>query len=138
MIHINLNMIFYTHVKHRPTKTVYINYYLKNKIKIIIQTQNQGGSDNGREEKKKKKGEKAAAFVNDVYERFQWKEQTGCGNRVRGCLRQSPVQAADGPAHPIWSRSNSDPVCIAGALLERTVVMQLGNWSSALHQFTPG
>ena len=25
---------------------------------------------------------------------------------------------------------------IAGALLERIVVMQLGNWSSALHQFT--
>ena len=34
MIHINLNMIFYTHVGHRPTKTVYkkqvyINYYKK-------------------------------------------------------------------------------------------------------------
>ena len=24
MIHINLNMIFYTHVKHSPTKTIYI------------------------------------------------------------------------------------------------------------------
>ena len=23
MIHINLNMIFYTHVKHSPTKTIY-------------------------------------------------------------------------------------------------------------------
>ena len=56
------------------------------------------------------RGENAAAFVNDVYERFQWKEQTGCGNRFRGCLRQSPVQAADGPAHPIWSQSNTDPV----------------------------
>ena len=33
MIHINLNMIFYTHVKHSPTKTIYIKYYLK--IKII-------------------------------------------------------------------------------------------------------
>ena len=32
MIHINLNMIFYTHVKHSPTKTIYIKYYLK-KIK---------------------------------------------------------------------------------------------------------
>ena len=31
MIHINLNMIFYTHVKHSPTKTIYIKYYLKNK-----------------------------------------------------------------------------------------------------------
>ena len=27
MIHINLNMIFYTHVEHNPTKTVYIKYY---------------------------------------------------------------------------------------------------------------
>ena len=26
MIHINLN-IFYTHVEHSPTKTIYINYY---------------------------------------------------------------------------------------------------------------
>ena len=32
MIHINLNiMIFYTHVKHSPTKIIYIKYYLKNK-----------------------------------------------------------------------------------------------------------
>ena len=29
MIHINLNMIFYTHVKHSPTKTIYIKCYLK-------------------------------------------------------------------------------------------------------------
>ena len=29
MIHINLNMIFYTRVKYSPTKTIYINYYLK-------------------------------------------------------------------------------------------------------------
>ena len=27
MIHIKLNMIFYTHVEHSPTKTVYIKYY---------------------------------------------------------------------------------------------------------------
>ena len=31
MIHINLNMIFYTHVKHSPTKTIYIKYYIKKK-----------------------------------------------------------------------------------------------------------
>ena len=31
MIHINLNMIFYTHVEHSPTKTIYIKYYTKNK-----------------------------------------------------------------------------------------------------------
>ena len=29
MIHINLNMIFYTHVEHSPTKTIYIKYYTK-------------------------------------------------------------------------------------------------------------
>ena len=29
-IHINLNMIFCTHVEHSPTKTIYIKYY-KNK-----------------------------------------------------------------------------------------------------------
>ena len=29
MIHINLNMICYTHVKHSPTKTIYIKYYFK-------------------------------------------------------------------------------------------------------------
>ena len=34
MIHINLNMIFYTHVKHSPTKTIYIKYYLKINKKI--------------------------------------------------------------------------------------------------------
>ena len=27
MIHINLTMIFYTHVEHSPTKTIYIKYY---------------------------------------------------------------------------------------------------------------
>ena len=29
MIHINLNMIFYTHVEHNPTKTICIQYYTK-------------------------------------------------------------------------------------------------------------
>ena len=29
MIHINLNMIFYTHVEHSPTKTIYVKYYMK-------------------------------------------------------------------------------------------------------------
>ena len=29
MIHINLNMIFYTHVEHSPTRTVYIKYYME-------------------------------------------------------------------------------------------------------------
>ena len=31
MIHINLNMIFYTHVEHSPTKTIYTKYYTKKK-----------------------------------------------------------------------------------------------------------
>ena len=26
MIHINLGMIFYTHIEHSPTKTIYIKY----------------------------------------------------------------------------------------------------------------
>ena len=30
IIHFNLNMIFYTHVEHSPTKTIYIKYYFKN------------------------------------------------------------------------------------------------------------
>ena len=29
MIHINLNMIFYTHVEHSPTKTIFIRYYVE-------------------------------------------------------------------------------------------------------------
>ena len=29
MIHVNLNMIFYTHVEHSPTKTIYIRYYME-------------------------------------------------------------------------------------------------------------
>ena len=33
MIHIKLNTIFYTHVEHSPTKTVYIKYYMEKKKK---------------------------------------------------------------------------------------------------------
>ena len=29
MIHININMIFYTHVEYSPTKTIYIKYYME-------------------------------------------------------------------------------------------------------------
>ena len=29
LIHINLNMIFYTHVEHSPIKTIYIRYIWK-------------------------------------------------------------------------------------------------------------
>ena len=35
MIRININMIFYTQVKHSPTKTIYIKYYLKKKKKCL-------------------------------------------------------------------------------------------------------
>ena len=35
MIHINLNMIFYTHVEHSPTKTIYIKYYKKQKTNAL-------------------------------------------------------------------------------------------------------
>ena len=33
MIHVNLNMIFSTHVEHSPTKTIYIKYYTKTHYK---------------------------------------------------------------------------------------------------------
>ena len=33
VIYINLNMIFYTHVEHSPTKTIYIKYYFKKEKK---------------------------------------------------------------------------------------------------------
>ena len=29
MIHINLNMIFYSSVEHSPTKTIYVKYYME-------------------------------------------------------------------------------------------------------------
>ena len=35
---------------------------------------------------------------------------SGCGNRSRGCLQQSPVQAVDGYAHAVWGLPNTDPV----------------------------
>ena len=38
MIHINLNIIFYTHVQHSPTKTIYIKYYKKQTNKNALHT----------------------------------------------------------------------------------------------------
>ena len=38
MIHINLNMVFYTHVEHSPTKTIYIKYYTQQTTKNALQT----------------------------------------------------------------------------------------------------
>ena len=37
-------------------------------------------------------------------------KNSGCSNQSRGCLQQSPVQAANGPAHSVWSQPNTDPV----------------------------
>ena len=39
MIYINLNMIFYTHVEHSPTKTIYIKYFKIEKKKKALETQ---------------------------------------------------------------------------------------------------
>ena len=33
IIHINLNMILYTHAEHSPTKTIYIKYHTKRNTK---------------------------------------------------------------------------------------------------------
>ena len=33
IIHVNLNMIFYTYIEHNPSKHFYIKYYTKNKTK---------------------------------------------------------------------------------------------------------
>ena len=38
MIHINLNMIFYTHVEHSPTKTIYIKYNTENQTNTPLHT----------------------------------------------------------------------------------------------------
>ena len=38
MIHLNLNMIFYTHVEHSPAKTICIKYYTKTNKKCTTNT----------------------------------------------------------------------------------------------------
>ena len=40
LIHINLNMIFYTHVERSSTKTIYIKYYIKQMKKYQNKTKN--------------------------------------------------------------------------------------------------
>ena len=81
--------------------------------------------------------ENAAAFASDVYEGFQSKEQTvavaididDAYNRVQfKLLMDLLMQSEISITLTRW---------IAGALLERTVVMQLGNWGSALYQLSP-
>ena len=41
MIHINLNMIFCTHVEHNPTKTAYIKYYSEEQTHALHTTHRQ-------------------------------------------------------------------------------------------------
>ena len=49
MIHINLNMIFYTHVEHSATKTIYIKYYTEKQTKALhTHTQTHTHNDCGR------------------------------------------------------------------------------------------
>ena len=82
--------------------------------------------------------ENAAAFPYDVYEGFHRKEQTlavaidleDAYNRVQFRLPMDLlVQYGVSLTLTRW---------IAGALLERTVVVQLESWSSATHQLTMG
>ena len=36
VIHINLNMIFYTYVEHSPTKIIYIKYYTEKQTEFFF------------------------------------------------------------------------------------------------------
>ena len=82
-------------------------------------------------------GENAAAFTYDVYKGFQRKEQTvavaidlkDAHNRVQFKLLMNRLIQYGNLTLNQW---------VAGALMVRTVVMQLGNWSSAPHQLTMG
>ena len=47
VMHINLNMIFYTHVEHSPNKTIYIKSYTKNKNKTHMHTHTQWLAETG-------------------------------------------------------------------------------------------
>ena len=82
--------------------------------------------------------ENAAAFPYDVYVGFQRKEQTvavaidlkDAYNKVKfKLLMDLLIEYGVSLTLTRWA---------AGALLERTVVMQLVNWSSAPHQLTMG
>ena len=82
--------------------------------------------------------ENGAAFACDVYKGFQRKEQTvavvisleDAYNRVQfKLLMNLLIQYGVSLTLSRW---------IAGALLERTIVIQPGNWSSAPHQITMG
>ena len=55
MIQIKLNMIFYTHEEHSPTKTIYIKYYIQ-------QQQNYPKKRRKKKKKKTKKKEKETHY----------------------------------------------------------------------------
>ena len=82
-------------------------------------------------------GENAAAFTYDVYKGLQRKEQTvavaidleDAHYRVQFKLLMNLLIQYGNLTLNQW---------VAGALMVRTVVMQLGNWSSAPHQLTMG
>ena len=54
--------------------------------------------------------ENAAAFAYEVQRIPEGKKHSGCGKQSQGCLQQGPVEAADGPAHELWSQPNTDLV----------------------------
>ena len=67
------------------------------------------------------------------------RRNSGCGNRPRWCIQITTFQFTLLidllVKHGV---SLTLTLWIAGALLERTVIMQLENWSSAPHQLTKG
>ena len=45
IIHIYLNTIFYTHVEHSPTKTIYIRHYMETHTHTITHTHTRAHTD---------------------------------------------------------------------------------------------
>ena len=85
-----------------------------------------GGGGGGVQTRKMLMGKCSCICIWRVRRIPEERTSSGCSNRSRGCLQQSPVQGADGPAHPVGV-SLTLTRWVAGELLERTVVMQLGN-----------
>ena len=52
MMHVNLNMMFYTHVEHSPTKTIYIKYYTKTKQNTTYNNNNNNNNKNNNNKNK--------------------------------------------------------------------------------------
>ena len=99
------------------------------------ETSRTGGGGGGADQKNCK-WENAAAFTYDVYKGFKRKEQTVA---VAIDLEDAYNRAQFKLLMDLLIQYG---VCmtmqVAGALMERKVVMQLGNWSSAPHQLTMG